>query len=155
MNNNINITKQFISLASTIFTSRLVSALVSFISFFFISRLSLSASYLGKRFGLEAQSSNIATNLFYLFIVFRFFNTIKTVITGILRGLHMTKIPISVSLLSNWMIGWPVAYIPGFSFDFGAVGISISYLISALISFIFMMWYWIKVKKQVGSLCEP
>ena len=110
--------------------------------------------YLGKRFSLEPQLSNIAINLFYLFIVFQFFNTMKTVVTGLLRGLHMTKIPMSVSLLSNWMIGWPVAYILGFSFDFGAVGINIGYLISALISFIFMMWYWIRVKKQVGSLCE-
>lgn len=135
-----------LAIRSVLFLTVMLSAVL------LIFRHKIIALYLGMNLGMESQLNQMTLNIFYLFILFQFFNAIKTVMTGLLRGLHMTRIPMLVSLFSNWVIGWPVACILGFFFNLGAFGVNIGYLTSALISFSLLAWYWIKVKMKVRSL---
>ncbi|MEO9824339.1 MAG: MATE family efflux transporter [Paracoccaceae bacterium] len=42
---------------------------------------------------------------------------------GMLRGVQDTRVPMVMAIVSYWMIGLPISYLLGFTFDLGAVGI--------------------------------
>ena len=42
---------------------------------------------------------------------------------GLLRGVHDTRIPMVIAIVGYWVIGMPVAYVLGFVFDVGGVGV--------------------------------
>lgn len=60
------------------------------------------------------------------------------VITGALRGLHDTKIPMFITIIASWLISIPVGYILGFILHFGVVGINLGFLFGSIIIAIFL-----------------
>jgi MATE family multidrug resistance protein len=42
---------------------------------------------------------------------------------GMLRGVQDTRVPMVMAIISYWLIGLPVSYVLGFTFDLGGVGI--------------------------------
>lgn len=69
---------------------------------------------------------NIAAQLLIVAAFFQISDGIQVVGAGILRGLSDVKIPTIITLIAYWVIGLPVGYVLGFTFEMGAIGIWIS-----------------------------
>ncbi|MSP53132.1 MAG: MATE family efflux transporter [Gammaproteobacteria bacterium] len=62
-----------------------------------------------------------------------FFDTIRNTLTGVLRGLYDTRITMIVAILSLWIIRMPLAYLFGFVWHGGIIGIAWSGVIGVAI----------------------
>lgn len=65
----------------------------------------------------------IGTGLLAVAACFQLFDGIQTVVTGALRGLGQTRIPMIANLVGYWMIGLPVGYVLCFHFHLGVYGL--------------------------------
>lgn len=65
----------------------------------------------------------LASSLLFILALFQIPDGINVTISGILRGLLDTKIPMIINSVSFWGIMIPLAYLLGFVFDVGIVGI--------------------------------
>jgi multidrug resistance protein, MATE family len=80
-------------------------------------------------FYLDESNANAAAVLAFgvpLLIVaaaFQIVDGIQVAAAGLLRGLQDTRVPMIIAVVSYWLIGLPAAYVLGFTFGLGAVGI--------------------------------
>jgi MATE family multidrug resistance protein len=75
----------------------------------------------------------IASNLLLVAAVFQISDGIQVVVLGALRGLQDVKIPMYITFVAYWIVGFPVSYYLGKHTDLGATGIWIG-LLSGLTS---------------------
>lgn len=68
----------------------------------------------------------IASQLLIIAAFFQISDGIQVIGAGILRGLSDVKIPTLITLIAYWIIGLPLGYVLGFTFELGALGIWIS-----------------------------
>jgi len=68
---------------------------------------------------------------------------------GSLRGLYDTKFPMIVLILLTWFVGIPLAYLFGFIFHWGLIGMTCSGILGMLISFVVLHLRW---KQQCRKL---
>lgn len=71
-----------------------------------------------------------------------FFDTIRNIFTGALRGLYDTRITMLVAILSLWIIRMPLAYLFGFIWHGGIVGIAWSGVIGVAIGAALLGFRW-------------
>jgi len=91
----------------------------------------------------HAEIVYLAIILFVIYAISQCFDAVNDVATGSLRGLYDTKYPMYVSLACLWLISVPLAYIFGFTFNWGIIGIAIArglgtIMLALIISF---RWY--------------
>jgi multidrug resistance protein, MATE family len=70
----------------------------------------------------------IAVSLLEIAMLTLFFDNIRNVLTGVLRGLSDLKRPMLYSVLSLWLFAIPLSYIFAFHFHWGAIGIGLGWL---------------------------
>ena len=58
------------------------------------------------------------------------FDSLRNVATGALRGLQITRLPMIVGVVSIWGVGVPLAYVMGFTWGMGLVGMAIAHTAS-------------------------
>lgn len=73
---------------------------------------------------------SIASSLIIIAAIFQIFDGAQAVGIGILRGLTDVKIPTMITFIAYWVIGLPSAYLFGFIFNFGVIGVWVGLLIS-------------------------
>ena len=62
---------------------------------------------------------------------------------GMLRGVHDTRVPMIIAIISYWIIGLPVAYLLGFGTNLGGVGIWLGLTVGLAGACIAMQWrFW-------------
>ena len=66
---------------------------------------------------------NYAVSLLFMAAAFQIFDTLQVTSMGNLRGLKDTKVPMVIAAISYWPVGLGVAYLLGFTFGFGSVGV--------------------------------
>lgn len=71
----------------------------------------------------------IAVSLLGVAAFFQLFDGIQVVGLGILRGLNDTRVPLAYAAFGYWVCGAPLAYVLGFVFGYGAVGIWIGFIV--------------------------
>lgn len=76
-----------------------------------------------------------------------FFDAALEILLGSLRGMYDTKFPMYVSIGITWLIGIPLAYIFGFIFHWGLIGITLSGIVSMVLATSAVYWRW-QVKSQ-------
>ena len=96
---------------------------------FFIFRDFLPTLYINDTDVIEVAASLIIVASFFQVI-----DGLQVVGIGILRGLTDLKIPMVIAFFAYWVVGLPVAYLLGFTFGFGAVGIWVSLVVGLLIA---------------------
>jgi len=69
----------------------------------------------------------LASNLLIVAGLFQLSDGTQATGLGVLRGLTDVKIPTLYTFIAYWIIGIPVAYIFGFWFNLGAIGVWIGY----------------------------
>lgn len=96
---------------------------------FFVLRDFLPTLYINDTDVIE-----IAASLIIVASFFQVVDGLQVVAVGILRGLTDLKITMVIAFFAFWIIGIPVAYLLGFTFGFGAVGIWISLVVGLSIA---------------------
>jgi len=69
----------------------------------------------------------------------QFFDGIRNISTGVLRGFHDTKVPMLVGIMATWVIGIPVSYTLAFIFHWGAVGVSMGFMFGVSIGAVILL----------------
>ncbi|MEN8191982.1 MAG: MATE family efflux transporter [Bacteroidota bacterium] len=82
---------------------------------------------------------DIASSLIIIAALFQVVDGLQVVGIGILRGLTDLKAPMFIAFVAYWLIGLPVAYVLGFIFDFGVIGVWISFIVGLSIAAIFFI----------------
>jgi multidrug resistance protein, MATE family len=77
-----------------------------------------------------------------------FFDTIRNTLTGALRGLFDTRMPMFVAILSLWIIRMPLAYLFGFKWHWGIIGIAWSGVVGVAIGALLL---WLRWQKKLRS----
>jgi len=81
----------------------------------------------------------IAASLIVIAAIFQVVDGLQVVGIGILRGLTDLKAPMIIAFISYWIIGLPVAYLLGFTFNFGVQGVWISFIVGLSLAAIFFI----------------
>ena len=71
---------------------------------------------------------SIASSLLIIAAIFQLSDGFQAVGIGILRGLTDVKIPTAITFIAYWIVGLPVGYLLGFTFNLGVQGVWIGLL---------------------------
>ena len=68
---------------------------------------------------------------------FQLFDGTQAVVTGVLRGIGETRMPMIINVIGHWVLGLPVGYALCFSFAWGVaglwIGLSVGLIFTALV----------------------
>jgi len=78
--------------------------------------------------------SSIASKLLAMASIFLFADGTLLISLSCLRGIKDTKLPMIITTIARYLVGLPCAYILGFHFHFGAIGVSLGVLIGVVIA---------------------
>ena len=106
----------------------------SFGIFFIVLRNFLPTLYISNIDVIE-----IAASLIVIAAIFQVVDGLQVVGIGILRGLTDLKAPMIIAFIAYWVIGLPVAYLLGFTFNFGVQGVWISFIVGLSLAAIFFI----------------
>jgi MATE family multidrug resistance protein len=128
--------KQLITVARSIFLLAIMVemffGIVFVISHNFLPHLFLNMSDASQQLD-NAAIIVIASKLLLVAAVFQISDGIQVVVLGALRGLQDVKIPMYITFVAYWIVGFPISYYLGKHTDLGATGIWIG-LLSGLTS---------------------
>ena len=74
-------------------------------------------------FSPDPRIIEISVSLLAIAAGFQLFDGTQAVVTGALRGISETRMPMIVNVIGFWCIGMPVSLWLGFGLDYGAVGL--------------------------------
>jgi MATE family multidrug resistance protein len=107
------------------FTASFLGASVMFFSglIFIFFRNFLPTLYINDK-----EVISIASSLLIIAALFQLSDGFQAVGIGILRGLTDVKIPTAITFIAYWVVGLPVGYLLGFTFNLGVQGVWIGLL---------------------------
>jgi len=95
--------------------------------------------YLPWLYTSDTSVISVAAQLLLIAAMFQLFDGAQVVGLGILRGMGDVNIPTIITFLAYWIMGLPIAYVLGITFNWGGIGIwiglSAGLFISALLLF--------------------
>jgi multidrug resistance protein, MATE family len=91
------------------------------------------------------------TGLLALAACFQLFDGIQTVVTGALRGLGQTRIPMLVNLGGYWAIGLPAGYVLCFHYGFGVYGLWCGLTLALVIIALILLHSWQRESRALVS----
>lgn len=115
-----------------------LSLIVGMVLSFFVAIIFLYFSKFIISFYLNNEDQNnfniisLATMLLAVGAVIQFFDSIRNILTGALRGFHDTHVPMVVGVVSCWVIGIPCAYLFSFVFNYGPVALRVGFLLGII-----------------------
>ena len=92
----------------------------------------------------------IASQLLIVAAFFQISDGIQVVGSGILRGLSDVKIPTIITLIAYWVIGLPLGYVLGFTFNLGPMGIWISLSLALTAAAILLFYRFKRIIKRLN-----
>jgi multidrug resistance protein, MATE family len=81
---------------------------------------------------------SFASSLLVIAALFQLSDGVQAVGIGILRGLTDVKIPTAITFIAYWIVGLPVGYLLGFTFELGVQGVWIGLLLGLTTSAILL-----------------
>lgn len=131
-----------------IIVARSIFLLTIIVEFFFGALFVISHNFLPHLFlnmtDVAQQLDNteiimIASKLLLVAAVFQISDGMQVVVLGALRGLQDVKIPMYITFVAYWIVGFPISYLLGKHTDLGATGIWIG-LLAGLTSAAFFLY---------------
>ena len=138
--------KKILEVREAAFSAFLLAAsiMACFAASFILFRNFLPTLYIG-----DMEVIPIAASLLVIAALFQVSDGVQAVGLGVLRGITDVKIPMLISLIAYWIIGFPVGYYLGFILNFGVQGIWIGLLLGLTIAAIFFtLRFHLKTKKM-------
>ena len=88
-------------------------------------------------FSSDPRIIDIGISLLAIAAAFQLFDGTQAVVTGALRGISETRMPMLVNIVGHWFLGLPVGYALCFRFGWGVqglwIGLSIGLVVAALV----------------------
>jgi len=88
-------------------------------------------------FSPDPRIIEIGVSLLAIAAAFQLFDGTQAVVTGALRGISETRMPMIVNFIGHWFLGLPVGYVLCFRFGWGVrglwIGLSIGLVLAALV----------------------
>jgi len=101
----------------------------------------------------DAAVIDIAAHLLIIAAFFQLFDGTQVVGLGILRGLGDVRIPTVITMLAYWVLGLPIGYLLGITFNFGIQGIWWGLLIGLLTASVLLFFrFQHKTKHAISSV---
>ena len=73
-------------------------------------------------FTTDPRVIDIGVRLLAIAAAFQLFDGTQAVVTGVLRGIGETRMPMIINVIGHWVLGLPVGYALCFSFALGCPG---------------------------------
>jgi len=108
----------------------------------------LFRKHLPLMFNNDTQVVALAAYLLLFAALFQISDSVQVVSAGLLRGVKDVKVPTYFIAIAYWIIGIPVGYLLAFSFEMGAAGIWMGFIIGLSCSAIFLS---MRFKKITGK----
>ncbi len=83
---------------------------------------------------------------FALNVAFLLFDGFRNLFSGALRGLHDSRVPMRIGIITMWLMSLPISYLIGFTFHYGPIGLRVGF-ISGIIYCAF--WLWIRFRRKM------
>jgi MATE family multidrug resistance protein len=101
----------------------------------------------------NAEVIAISAKLLLVAAVFQISDGIQVVVLGALRGLQDVKIPMYITFVAYWVVGFPISYYLGLKTDLGAVGVWIGLLagLTAAAIFLYLRFHYLTKKLIVDK----
>jgi MATE family multidrug resistance protein len=97
----------------------------------------------------------IGVGLLAIAAAFQLFDGTQAVVTGALRGISETRMPMVVNVIGHWLLGLPVGYVLCFQLGWGVaglwIGLSIGLVVAAII--LTLVW-WKKTLVMQNAECQ-
>lgn len=141
------------TLREAAFTSFIMAIIfMSFAAIIFI----FGRNFLPILFIDDMEVRNLAGVLLIVAGLFQISDGIQAIGLGSLRGLSDVKVPTIITLIAYWLVGLPVGYILGFTFELGAVGIWIGLLFGlSMAAVLLFRRFNRKTKKMLSNTVLP
>lgn len=94
----------------------------------------------------------IGVSLLFVVAGFQLFDGLQAVTTGNLRGTGDTHTAMACNLVAHWLIGLPIAYVLGFSFHMGVLGLWLGLSAGLISAGLFLVWMWILKTRVLSKL---
>lgn len=121
---------------------------ISFMTLFGILFMSLNR-FLPTLYINDQEVISIASSLIIIAAIFQIFDGTQAVGIGVLRGLTDVKGPTVITFIAYWVIGLPAAYLLGFIFELGVIGVWVGLLLSLAASASMLTIRFLKKTKQL------
>ncbi len=108
----------------------------------------LSSLYLNVHDANNANTLHLIIVLFAIMAFSQFFDAIRNILTGSLRGLLDTRFPMIIALGSIWLISVPLGYILGFPLQLDVAGVMAGWLGGMVIGAIILYYRWYKLSRK-------
>ena len=97
----------------------------------------------------NAEVVGIASKLLIIAAIFQISDGIQVVVLGALRGLQDVKVPMYMTFVAYWVLGFPISFYLGIYTDLGAVGVWIGLLVGLTAAAIFLYIRFTKLTKKL------
>lgn len=91
----------------------------------------------------------IASNLLLVAAVFQLSDGIQVVVLGALRGLQDVKIPMYITFIAYWIVGFPISYYLGIHTNLKTTGIWIGLLAGLTVAALFLYYRFASLTKKM------
>ena len=91
----------------------------------------------------------IASQLLFVAAFFQISDGIQVVVLGALRGLQDVKVPMYITFVAYWVIGFPISIYLGLYTDLKAIGIWIGLLAGLTVAAIFLYIRFVRLTKKL------
>jgi MATE family multidrug resistance protein len=120
-----------------------------FLVIFLVFSKILAYPYLEFSHGEFGSTLRLTVLLFSVVAFTQLFDGVRNTLTGALRGLFDTRVPMFISIVGIWMVGLPVSYLLAFPLHFGLIGIGLGGLTGILVSMVLVI---IRFKYKMNQL---
>ncbi|MFZ4775332.1 MAG: MATE family efflux transporter [Terrimicrobiaceae bacterium] len=83
--------------------------------------------------------------------IFQIFDGIQVVSAGVLRGFEDTRVPMSIGILSYWIVALPFSWLVGFVLGGGALGVWFGFVVGLAVAAAALLW---RVFWRMGKLTK-
>jgi MATE family multidrug resistance protein len=102
-------------------------------------------------FSTDPRVIDIGVRLLAIAAAFQLFDGTQAVVTGVLRGIGETRMPMIINVIGHWVLGLPVGYALCFSFAWGVQGLWIGLSVGLIFTAVVLTAVW--WKKAQGMSC--
>jgi len=104
--------------------------------------LFLFPTWLIRVFTTDPRIIEIGVGLLAIAAAFQLFDGTQVVVTGALRGISDTRMPMIVNVIGHWLFGLPVGYLLCFRFGWGVAGLWIGLSIGLVVTGLVLTGVW-------------
>jgi len=113
------------------------------IMLFFALSFAFAGTIIATAFTRDVAVINMATKLLLIAAIFQLFDGIQVIAIGALRGLTDVRVPTLMTFCAYWLIGFPAAYLLGFTFNIGATGVWTGLAVGLGCAAVLLLWRFI------------